>query len=201
MAVFYRVNSLSRALEMALRSRDVPYVIVAGVEFFQRREVKDLLAYARLVENPFDEAAFLRIANVPRRGVGAASLTKLRHAAIDAGISTLEAARRGLGGVSGRAKKGLLDLIRVARRRAEVTARTRGADPRSPGDHIRLPRLARAAGRRRRAVADRQRGRARRRSRTTSTAGIRPADLRSFLERTALVSDQDGYEERVTASA
>ena len=83
---------MSRAIELTLRDAGVPYLIVAGTEFFQRQEVKDLLAYARLIENPNDDAAFLRIVNVPRRGVGKTSVERLRKAAFEDGTSLLAAA-------------------------------------------------------------------------------------------------------------
>src|SRR5207249_3653001 len=69
-AVLYRTNAQSRALETELRGRGIPYEIVGGVAFYQRREVKDLLAYLRLAVNGADGAAFWRIWNTPRRGLG-----------------------------------------------------------------------------------------------------------------------------------
>ena len=84
-----------------------------GTEFFQRREVKDVLAYARLVENPRDEAAFTRVVNMPRRGVGATSFNKLRMYAMQHGLSLLEAARTPeAAGIKGKAVK-LKVMIRV----------------------------------------------------------------------------------------
>ncbi len=71
-AVLYRTHAQSRALETELRQRQLPYEVVGGVSFYQRREVKDLLAYLRLAVNPADTAAFWRIWNTPRRGLGAA---------------------------------------------------------------------------------------------------------------------------------
>ncbi len=76
-AVFYRTNSCSRVLEEACRRANLPYVIVGAVEFYERREVKDLLAYLRLVVNPYDKLDLARVVNVPARGVGAKSLAKL----------------------------------------------------------------------------------------------------------------------------
>jgi len=69
-AVFYRVNTLSRALEVAFRESGVPYQLVNAVEFFQRKEIKDLLAYLQLLNNPRDDEALLRILPVPPRGIG-----------------------------------------------------------------------------------------------------------------------------------
>jgi DNA helicase-2/ATP-dependent DNA helicase PcrA len=93
MAVLYRTNSQSRPLEEAFRMRGVPYRIVGAVSFYERREVKDLLAYLRLVSNPADDRAFARIANVPRRGIGETSLGVLGDAAQQWKKPLLDAAR------------------------------------------------------------------------------------------------------------
>ena len=77
MAVLYRTNSQSRALEEAFRRAAIPYRLVGAISFYERREVKDLLAYLRLVANPADDEAFLRAIAVPRRGIGETSLATL----------------------------------------------------------------------------------------------------------------------------
>ena len=77
LAVFYRVNSMSRALEEALRKDRIPYQIIRGIEFFQRREIKDLLAYLRLIVNPSDQVALRRIINQPTRGIGNTTVKRL----------------------------------------------------------------------------------------------------------------------------
>ncbi|NQT37188.1 MAG: UvrD-helicase domain-containing protein, partial [Planctomycetes bacterium] len=69
-AIFYRVNALSRSLEFALRNEGVPYQMVNGLEFFQRAEIKDILAYLHLLNNPRDDVALLRVINKPARGIG-----------------------------------------------------------------------------------------------------------------------------------
>ncbi len=81
MAVLYRTNAQSRAMEEAFRRAGIPYRIVGSVSFYDRREVKDLLAYLRLVVNPADDEAFLRSVTVPKRGIGDTSLQVLREAA------------------------------------------------------------------------------------------------------------------------
>jgi DNA helicase-2/ATP-dependent DNA helicase PcrA len=93
MAVLYRTNSQSRALEEAFRRAGVPYRLVGAISFYERREVKDLLAYLRLVANPADDEAFLRAIAVPRRGIGDTSLAALGTAAAGWGMRLLEAAR------------------------------------------------------------------------------------------------------------
>ena len=92
-AVFCRMNAMTRSLEHALRNRSLPYQIVNGVEFYQRREIKDLLAYLHLINNPNHDVALQRIINVPTRGIGAKTLEKLRQFADDNHIPILEAAR------------------------------------------------------------------------------------------------------------
>src|SRR5437762_2778024 len=81
MAILYRTNAQSRPLEEAFRFRGIPYRLVGAVSFYERREVKDVLAYLRLIANPADDQAFLRVVNVPRRGIGDASLAQLVRAA------------------------------------------------------------------------------------------------------------------------
>jgi DNA helicase II / ATP-dependent DNA helicase PcrA len=93
MAVLYRTNAQSRAFEDACRARGVPYRLVGAVSFYDRREVKDLLAYLRLLVNPADDEAFLRVVNVPRRGLGEASVELLVRAAARWRLPLLEAAR------------------------------------------------------------------------------------------------------------
>jgi DNA helicase-2/ATP-dependent DNA helicase PcrA len=92
-AVFYRVNALSLAFELALRAQGVAFQMVNSLEFFQRREVKDLLAYLQMLNNPLDEMAFLRAVNTPARGIGKKTLEKLADFALGSGIGMIEAAR------------------------------------------------------------------------------------------------------------
>ncbi|MEM7453740.1 MAG: UvrD-helicase domain-containing protein [Planctomycetota bacterium] len=92
-AVFYRANWLSRSVEHALTTAGVPYQVVNGHEFYQRREIKDIVAYLHLLNNPRDNVAFERIVNVPRRKIGAVTISRLRDHALAAGISMLESAR------------------------------------------------------------------------------------------------------------
>src|SRR5690606_34180559 len=82
-AIFYRTNAMSRGIEDGLRRRGIPYRIVGGTRFFDRREVKDLLAYLKLLLNPRDLVAFERIANVPKRGVGEKTINAILDLAAD----------------------------------------------------------------------------------------------------------------------
>lgn len=90
-AILYRTNAQSRHFEEALRRLNIPYRVYGGQSFYQRKEVKDLLAYLRLIVNPGDEEAFKRIINTPARGIGQVSVQKLQVIANDQGISLLEA--------------------------------------------------------------------------------------------------------------
>ncbi len=93
-SILYRTNAQSRALEDAFRRKGIPYQIVGGVRFYERREIQDVLAYLRLISNPQDRAAFLRVVNVPRRGVGATSQERLLKWADESSLTALEAAAR-----------------------------------------------------------------------------------------------------------
>ncbi|MDE3126500.1 MAG: UvrD-helicase domain-containing protein [Gemmatimonadota bacterium] len=107
-AVLYRTNAQSRALEEALRRHAMPYRLVGAVRFYDRREIRDLLGYLKLIANPADDEAFRRAVAVPRRGIGDASVDLLAERARAAGIPLLEAATR----------DELLDGIRPATRTA-----------------------------------------------------------------------------------
>jgi DNA helicase II / ATP-dependent DNA helicase PcrA len=93
MAILYRTNAQSRPLEEAFRFRGIPYRLVGAVSFYERREVKDALAYLRLIANPADDEAFARIVNVPRRGIGDASIAELVRTATQWRKPLLETAR------------------------------------------------------------------------------------------------------------
>jgi DNA helicase-2/ATP-dependent DNA helicase PcrA len=90
-AVMYRTNAQSRALEEAFIRYGTPYKLVAGTRFYERREVKDIIAYLRLIQNPNDSVSFLRVINVPGRGIGQQSQSKLSAWAKSLGISQYEA--------------------------------------------------------------------------------------------------------------
>jgi DNA helicase II / ATP-dependent DNA helicase PcrA len=92
MAVLYRTNAQSRALEEAFRRAGIPYRLIGAISFYERREVKDLLAYLRLIANPSDDEAFLRAVAMPRRGVGESSLAVLGQTAIQWGKPLLATA-------------------------------------------------------------------------------------------------------------
>lgn len=89
-AVLYRTNSQSRSIEDALRKKDIPYRIFGGLSFYQRKEIKDVLSYLRLIINPKDEEALKRIINFPTRGIGQTTIDKLTVAANHYGRSIFE---------------------------------------------------------------------------------------------------------------
>ena len=116
-AIFYRVNALSRLFETALSRHHIPFQVAAGYSFYERAEVRDLVAYLRLIENHADDSAMERIINRPARGIGNTSLLKLRNHAQKYGVSLFEAACEastvnGLNGRSRKAVEGFVDLIR-----------------------------------------------------------------------------------------
>jgi DNA helicase-2/ATP-dependent DNA helicase PcrA len=86
-AVFYRTNGQSRVLEEALRTRNIPYVVVGGTRFYDRAEIKDLIAYLRVLQNPDDAVGLSRIINVPARGIGDTTVDRLSALARDRGVA------------------------------------------------------------------------------------------------------------------
>jgi len=113
--ILFRTNALSRSVEVALRSRGVPYQLVRGLEFFKRREIRDVVAWLRLLHNPRDDEAFLRVVNVPPRGIGKKSLDALITEAARRGLTLLEAAAeaRSLPGLSARAATAVVAFARL----------------------------------------------------------------------------------------
>ncbi|HEX9899493.1 MAG TPA: DUF3553 domain-containing protein [Candidatus Methylomirabilis sp.] len=124
-AVFYRTNAQSRVLEDALRREVTPYVIVGGLRFYERKEIKDLLSYLRLVANPDDTQSFKRIVNVPPRGIGQTTANKLEGLAMAERISLWEACklageRKLLGPKAQKALAELMAVIERARAKLDV---------------------------------------------------------------------------------
>ncbi len=114
MALLYRSNAQSRVLEHALFSANVPYRVYGGLRFFERQEIKHALAYLRLLTNPEDDGAFLRVVNFPTRGIGARTLEQLADHAARSGSSLWQAACTGGGKVAGFAKL-IEDIKQVTR--------------------------------------------------------------------------------------
>ena len=89
-AVLYRMNSQSRSIEDILRREDIPYKIVGGLKFYERKEIKDIIAYLRLIQNPNDNLSLTRIINEPKRGVGKTSMDNVEALAANSGVSMYE---------------------------------------------------------------------------------------------------------------
>lgn len=93
-AIFYRTNAQSRVLEISFRNSSIPYIIIGGVEFYQRKEVKDILSYLRLCINPHDEVALERAINTPARGIGNTTMKKLEDWATHHSVTLFDAIRQ-----------------------------------------------------------------------------------------------------------
>ncbi len=130
-AILYRTNSQSRPFEDALRQSGVPYRMVGGLRFYDRKEVKDLLAYLRLIANPADSVSMRRVLNVPARGIGPTTLLRIEEYAGQRDISTFEAMRTtdavpGIGPAIRQKIKGFVTLIEGLREVAQS----------APVDHV-----------------------------------------------------------------
>ena len=116
-AVFYRVHAQSRSLEEALRAANLPYVVVGGIRFYERAEIKDLIAYLRLVQNLRCDFDLTRIVNTPRRGIGKSTLEKLTAHARANSLTLFEACRQGSAAkatlVGARARKALGRFVKL----------------------------------------------------------------------------------------
>ena len=89
-AILYRMNTQSRAIEEILRRESIPYKIIGGLKFYERKEIKDIISYLRLIQNPFDNLSLKRIINEPKRGIGKTSLDKIEQMSDEIGISMYE---------------------------------------------------------------------------------------------------------------
>ncbi|HEX6631825.1 MAG TPA: UvrD-helicase domain-containing protein, partial [Gemmatimonadaceae bacterium] len=112
-AILYRTNAQSRAMEEAMRRRNVPYRLIGAVRFYDRREIRDLMAYLKLIANPADDEAFRRAVGVPKRGLGDTTIAMLAEVARAAGLPMLAAAARAdlLTGLRPAARKALADFV------------------------------------------------------------------------------------------
>ncbi len=121
MAVMYRTNAQSRAVEEALVRHRIPYRLIGGVRFYQRREIKDLIAYFRLAHNPRDEASLLRVINVPGRGIGDRTVERLEEFARENSVTLWDACEGvagGLGatGITGRSAAAVAGFVHIVNR-------------------------------------------------------------------------------------
>ena len=186
-AVFFRTNAQSRALEEALVQAAIAYKVVGGARFYDRREVKDLLAYLRMLANPADEISARRIVNVPRRGVGDTSVEKMAAWARSQGRSFAEALDAvDDTGVTGRAAKGVAAL-------QQLLGELRTLAGAGTGPAGLLAAVAERTGYRAELEADQSiegRGRLDNLGELITAASVYDS-LEDFLESVALVSDSD----------
>jgi DNA helicase II / ATP-dependent DNA helicase PcrA len=196
-AIFLRVNALSRALESAFVRYRVPYQIVKGLAFFERKENRDVLAYLRLILNPRDDLSFLRAVNEPARGVGKVSLEHLRGFAEPREISLLEAAGHvdSVPAIKGKAAAGLRDFRQLLYELAELRE--------LPADEVIRQVLDRSGYRRmleQSSDPDDQERLANVEELITAARQFAAEDssrtLADFLENITLASDVDGWDER-----
>ncbi|MEC7839210.1 MAG: UvrD-helicase domain-containing protein [Chlamydiota bacterium] len=121
MVIFYRTNFQSRVFEDHLLQRNIPYSIIGGISFYQRKEIKDIVAYVRMVTSPADYISFARTINLPKRGIGNASIDKIRMTAASAGVNILDFCRNLLNGEAGeytirltkKQKEGLTEYVEI----------------------------------------------------------------------------------------
>ncbi len=198
-AVMYRVNAQSRAFEDACARYGVPYQLVGGLRFYQRQEVKDTVAYLRLISNPDDDVSFARVVNVPSRGIGQRTMAKLVEAAREMGVSMFAAidgvgTGGGLGGLQPRAVRALAGF------RDMVLGLREGREGQDLGALI--DSVLEQTGYLKYAAQDEERGEERLENldELKATAGeFADSDegeaLTAFLERVSLVSDTDDLED------
>ena len=129
-AILYRTNAQSRVLEDVLRYKGLPYTIVGGIRFYERAEVKDVISYLRLLVNPADDQALLRIINSPRRGIGKTSIARLENLASEKGLPIMEALALPLEeiGIKGKARVELDKLVDLLRRLTSILEITEPQD-------------------------------------------------------------------------
>jgi len=203
-AVFYRTNAQSRVMEDVLMRMGSPYRVFGGVRFYQRKEVKDVLAYLRLLLNPQDVISFRRVVNTPKRGIGDATVAAVESFARDEGVSVIEACRRvdEIAALGSRAKGAVFGFMQVMdalgrhlddgagpQRMVELAAQESGylaelEQERTVEAQGRIENLQELAG-----VA-------------AETLAREPdTDLAAFLEQVSLVGEQDDYDEDESAIA
>jgi DNA helicase II / ATP-dependent DNA helicase PcrA len=184
MAVFYRTNAMSRVVEEELVRAEVPYRVIGGTRFYERREVKDALAYLRAVINPTDEVSLKRIINVPKRGVGDTSLGRIDAWAASHGVTFDEALDHAEeAGVHGRALTGIREVV-------ELLQNLRGVDD---GPRVVLEAILDRTGYAAELEATRSleaQGRLENLAELVGVAGEHET-IEEFLEAVSLVADQD----------
>ncbi len=199
--ILYRTNAQSRVLEDALRSAGMPYVIVGGVRFYERKEIKDVLAYLRLICNPQDAISFKRVINFPLRGIGDASVGKLEDFARDNGISLLAAAGRvdEVSAIAAKIRKNISDFYQLIEKYATLRNQfSPGELARIVVDEIGILKTFKEIG------TEESFGREENVRELLSaianySARDRERTLEDFLEEVSLITDIDTWDERANA--
>jgi len=189
MAVFYRTNAQSRVLEERLMHNGIPYKVIGGTRFYDRKEIKDAMAYLKAAINPVDEVSVKRVLNTPRRGVGDSSIAKLDMWAASHGLTFIEALKSAPeAGVTGKAVSGITKFLHVL-----ATAE----DHMAQGPAVVLDHLLDTSGYRASLEADRSVEADGRLENLGELLGAAQdfGDVDEFLEQVALVSDTDDIEE------
>ena len=198
-AVFYRTNAQSRVLEYALRRASIPYLIVGGVRFYERSEIKDMVAYLRLLVNPLDDMAFRRAVAAPARGIGKATLDRLTEFVRGRGLSLLVACAELPPDITAKPRRALEEfagvIARLGERRGGLTVpalidevaaasgyREALKVERTADAEARLENLEELVAASEEFIAARQ------------TEGQEDAGLEAFLDSIALVADTDEFD-------
>ncbi len=192
-AVFYRTNAQSRVLEEQLMRADIPYKVVGGTRFYDRREIKDAIAYLRAVVNPIDEVSLKRVINEPKRGVGDTSIGKVDAYATAHGVSFVEGLRRAEdAGVGGRALRGIAEFLDLLEEVADLAMGSPGPlltqllERSGYLDHLEAERTIEAEGRLENLAE------------LVGAAG-EAETVAEFLEQISLVSDVDEMDDDTTS--
>lgn len=129
-AILYRTNAQSRTFEEALSGREIPYRVLGGLRYYDRKEVKDIISYMRLVQNPADDLALLRIINEPKRGVGAKTVDKLQALAAVRGESLFQTLsdEEVVNSLSAKASAGVAQMVKTIREYSDEQANLRVSD-------------------------------------------------------------------------
>ncbi|MFO7279107.1 MAG: DNA helicase PcrA [Thermoanaerobacterales bacterium] len=192
-AVFYRTNAQSRVLEEQLMRADIPYKVVGGTRFYDRKEIKDAIAYLRAVVNPADEVSIKRVVNEPKRGVGDTTIGRIDAYAAARGLSFAEALRRADdAGVGPKARRGIESFLAVLDDAADLV-------PSGPGPV--LERLLERSGYLEQLEADRSIEAEGRLENLAELVGAahEVATVDEFLEQISLVSDVDSLDDDTTS--
>lgn len=198
-AVLYRTNSQSRVLEDALRTAAIPYKLVGGVRFYERKEIKDVLAYLRLLCNPKDPVSFKRIINFPLRGIGETSVARIEQFARDQSLSLLDAAGRveEIPAISSRIRKNITDFYTLIEKYASLKSEfSAGELARALVDEIGILRIFKEI------ATEESYMKAENVRELLAAIEITTADgcdLDGFLEEVALITDIDAWNDKSNA--